>query len=573
MRKKSKKINNLNQKSFFFEDYLETNKKNKILKKSNNFQDRIYLLFFFFFSLILIFSIKITHISLNNKEIFSFENKNSKFSVLRRDIVDRNNSLISRNINTFHVAVDPKLVKDKKNFLIKLRLNFPDLDFYEIKEKLEKDKYFRIKKRVNQKEKNEFWALGEKAIKLEPTQVRMYTHANLFSHIIGQVDEDNYGISGIEKFFDRDLKNKNKINEPLKLTLDSNIQYIVDQQLNESIKTFKATGAGALLMNVNNGDIISFVSLPNFDINKRENIKDKRYINKISKGVYELGSIFKTFTIALAMEHKLVDTDTIIEDIPKKIKCSIHEISDMKDLPKNLSVEEILVRSSNVGSVMLAKNIGEKNYKDFIRNTKITKSPNIELEEVGAPHKLKWNRCKLETISFGHGITTTPLQATALYASLINGGELITPSLIKERKVEKPQKIISSETSYKLRHILRKVVSSDNGTASLADIQGYHVGGKTGTAESYGDKKNRINTFISIFPANKPDYALFVMLENPKINKELVYDYRGVKTKAPYNTSGWNSVYVAGKIIKKIGPILAINNEEFNNQHVVEKIN
>ena len=573
MRKKSKKNNNLNQKSFFFEDYLETNKKNKILKKSNNFQDRIYLLFFFFFSLILIFTIKITHISLNNKEIFSFENKNSKFSVLRRDIVDRNNSLISRNINTFHVAVDPKLVKDKKNFLIKLRLNFPDLDFYEIKEKLEKDKYFRIKKRVNQKEKNEFWALGEKAIKLEPTQVRMYTHANLFSHIIGQVDEDNYGISGIEKFFDRDLKNKNKINEPLKLTLDSNIQYIVDQQLNESIKTFKATGAGALLMNVNNGDIISFVSLPNFDINKRENIKDKRYINKISKGVYELGSIFKTFTIALAMEHKLVDTDTIIEDIPKKIKCSIHEISDMKDLPKNLSVEEILVRSSNVGSVMLAKNIGEKNYKDFIRNTKITKSPNIELEEVGAPHKLKWNRCKLETISFGHGITTTPLQATALYASLINGGELITPSLIKERKVEKPQKIISSETSYKLRHILRKVVSSDNGTASLADIQGYHVGGKTGTAESYGDKKNRINTFISIFPANKPDYALFVMLENPKINKELVYDYRGVKTKAPYNTSGWNSVYVAGKIIKKIGPILAINNEEFNNQHVVEKIN
>ena len=198
---------------------------------------------------------------------------------------------------------------------------------------------------------------------------------------------------------------------------------------------------------------------------------------------------------------------------------------------------------------------------------------NIELEEVGAPHKLKWNRCKLETISFGHGITTTPLQATALYASLINGGELITPSLIKNRKVEKPQRIISSETSYKLRHILRKVVSSNHGTASLANIQGYHVGGKTGTAESYGDKKNRINTFISIFPANKPDYALFVMLENPKINKELIYDYRGVKTKAPYNTSGWNSVYVAGKIIKKIGPILAINNKEFTNQHVVEKIN
>ncbi len=573
MKKKLKKNINLNQKSFYFEDYLETNKKNKILKKSNNFQDRIYLLFFFFFSLILIFSIKITHISLSNKNIFNFEKEKSKFSLLRRDIVDRNNSLISRNINTFHVAVDPKLIKDKKSFLIKLRLNFPDLPFEEIKDRLNKDKYFRIKKRVDQIEKDKFWSLGEKAIKLEPIQVRMYTHGNLFSHIIGQVDDDNFGISGIEKYFDKDLKNKNLINEPLKLTLDSNIQYIVDNELNKAIETFRATGGAALLMNVNNGDIISFVSLPNFNINQRESIKDKKYINKISKGIYELGSIFKTFTIALALEHKLVDTNTIIQNIPRKIKCSIHEITDMKDHPKNLSVEEILVRSSNVGSVMLAKKIGQENFKEFIKKAKITKNPNIELEEVGTPHKLKWNRCKLETISFGHGITTTPLQATALFAAMSNGGKLVSPSLIKERKVEKPKIIISNETSYKLRNILRKVVNSDDGTASLADIEGYYVGGKTGTAESYGDKKNRINTFISIFPSNKPNYAFFIMLENPKINKELIYKYRGIKTKAPYNTSGWNSVYVAGKIIKKIGPILAIKNNEFIVQHVVEKTN
>ena len=225
----------------------------------------------------------------------------------------------------------------------------------------------------------------------------------------------------------------------------------------------------------------------------------------------------------------------------------------MKEHPKNLSVEEILVRSSNVGSVMLAKKIGQENFKEFIKKTKITKNPNIELEEVGAPHKIKWNRCKLETISYGHGITTTPLQATALFSAMSNGGKLVTPSLIKDRKAEKPNKIISNETSNKLRNILRKVVSSNDGTASLADIEGYYVGGKTGTAESYGDKKNRINTFISIFPSNKPNYAFFIMLENPKINKELIYNYRGIKTKAPYNTSGWNSVYVAGKIIKKLG--------------------
>ena len=147
----------------------------------------------------------------------------------------------------------------------------------------------------------------------------MYTHGNLFSHIIGQVDYDNYGISGIEKFYDRELRDKNKLSQPLKLTLDSNIQHIVNKELNKAIKTFDATGGGALLMDVNSGDILSLVSLPNFNINKRTNIKDKKYINKITKGVYELGSIFKTFTIALALDHKLVKTDTIIEEIPKKL--------------------------------------------------------------------------------------------------------------------------------------------------------------------------------------------------------------------------------------------------------------
>jgi len=573
MKKKYKKNKNINQTSFYFEDYLETNKKNQVLKKTNNFQDRIYLLFFFFFSLIFIFSIKITHISLNKNDIYNVREQKSKFSLLRRDIVDRNGVIISRNIKTFHVAINPKQIKDKKNFLIKLRLNFPDLPIDEVKNKLEGKKYFRIKKRIDQFEKERFWALGEKAIKFEPFQARMYTHGDLFSHIIGQVDYDNYGISGIEKYFDKELKSKEQINQPLKLSLDSNIQFIINSELNNAIETFDATGGGALLMDVNNGDIISLVSLPNFNINQRKIIKDKKFINKITKGVYELGSIFKTFTIALALERKLVDTNTIIENIPKKIKCSIHEITDMKEHPKNLSVEEILVRSSNVGSVLLAKKIGEKHYKEFIEETNITQNPKIELEEVGVPHRLKWNKCKLETVSFGHGITTTPLQATALYAAMINGGKIVIPSLIKQRKTENSKSIISTDTSDKLRNILRKVVSSKDGTASLADKDGYYVGGKTGTAESYGDKKNRINTFISVFPTNKPKYTLFVMLENPKINKDLIYNYRGVKTKAPYNTSGWNSVYVAGKIIEKIGPILAIKNEEFTDQYVVEKFN
>ena len=574
MKKKQKKIKNENQKSFYFEDYLETNKKNKFSKKENNFQDRIYLLFFFFLSLVIIFSIKITHLSLSKTPVFNQENTFSKFSLTRRDIVDRKGILISRNVNSYHVAVIPRLIKDKKNFIIKLRLNFPELGITEIEEKFNKNKYFYLKKRIDQSEKERFWALGEKGIKFESFQARMNTHRNLFNHdVVGQVDYDNYGISGIEKYFDRELKDKKKLKEPLKLTLDTNIQYIISKELNEAITTFRATGGGALLMDTNNGDILSLVSLPNFNINKRLTIKDKKYTNKVTKGVYELGSIFKTFTIALALENDLVTPETIIEDIPRSLKCSIHKISDMKEHPKNLSVEEILVRSSNVGSVILAKMIGEKKFREFIKNTNLLSSPELEIEEVGIPHKIKWNKCKLETIAFGHGITTTPVQVASLYSAMVNGGKLIKPSLVKNKNILKTKNLISSKTSKKINNILRKVVSSKNGTAYFADKSGYYVGGKTGTAEGYGNNKDRINTFISVFPTNKPKYTLLVMLENPQINKDLIYDYRGIKTKAPYNTSGWNSVYVAGKIIEKIGPILAINNDEFTDQYVVEKFN
>ena len=396
------------------------------------------------------------------------KDQKSKFTLLRRDIVDRNDVIISRNINTFHVGVDPKLIKDKQNFLIKLRLNFPEIQIEEIKKKIYGKKYFRLKTRINQVQKEKFWALGEKGIRFEPFQARMYTHGDLFSHIIGQVDYDNYGVSGLEKYFDRELKKKELIHQPLKLTLDSNIQHIIKKELNNALETFRATGGAALLMDVNNGEILSLVSLPNYNINRRITIKDQNYINKITKGVYELGSIFKTFTVALAIDQKIVQPETIIKNIPKKIKCSIHEITDMKEHPKNLSVEEILVRSSNVGSVILAKKIGEERYKNFIDKTKLTKNPIIELEEVGVPHKLKWNRCKLETISFGHGITTTPLQATTLYASMVNGGRLITPSFIQKNNKKNSDKIISSKTSKQISGILRQVVTSREGTASFS---------------------------------------------------------------------------------------------------------
>ena len=575
MRKKYKKDKNpnKNQTSFYFEDYLETNKKIRFSRKKNFLQDRVYLLFFLFFTLILIFSLRIVHISLNELEISNQSNSSKKFTLLRRDIVDRNGELISRNIQSFHAAINPKLIKNKENFIINLRLNFPNIQKEKIENQIKKGKYFYLKKRVNQQEKEKLWNLGHKAIIFEPFQSRIYTHANLFSHIIGQVDFDNYGISGIEKYFDKELKNRDLLSEPLEITLDVNLQYLINKELNKALTTFNSTGAGALLMDVKTGEILSLVSLPNFDINKRANVKDKKYMNKITKGVYELGSIFKTFTVALALENKIVSPQTIIHDIPRSIKCSKHNISDIKEFPSNLSVEDILIRSSNIGTLLIARKIGEKKFKKFIEDANLLEIPEFQLEEVGSPISFNWNKCKLETVSFGHGITTTPLQATSTYASLTNGGNIIQPTLIKRKFNKTNKKLISKSTSENINKILRKVVTDKNGTASLANIDGYYVGGKTGTSQNYQNKKDNLNTFISIFPSQKPKYALLVMLENPKVAKDLVYNYRGSKIKASRNEAGWNSVYVAGKIIEKIGPILAIKSEDFNYQYVVEKTN
>jgi len=572
-RRKKNKDFNINQKSFYFEDYLETNQKNKKVKNSNISQDRVYLLFFLFFSLITIFSIKIIFVSLKNLEIYNQKNNSFHFTSLRRDIIDRNGTLISRNVKSFHAAIKPNLIKNKKNFLINIRLNFPDLSIKKITKKLDKGKYFYLKRGLDQSDKEKLWALGEKGIIFESFQSRIYTHANLYSHILGQVDYDNYGISGVEKYFDKELKDKKLLNSPLQLTLDTNIQHIIDDELNRALETFNATGGGALLMDVNNGEVLSLVSLPNFNINKRANIIDKNYINKITKGIYELGSIFKTFTIALALEKNLVSPETIIKNIPRKIKCSVHEISDIKQFPKDLSVEDILIRSSNIGTLMLAKKIGEQDYKEFIKETNLLNTPELELEELGTPLSFKWNKCKLETISYGHGIAVTPLQATATYAALTNGGNVIKPTIIRKEEHQDNKKIISSETSKKINTILRKVVTEKEGTASLANIYGYDVGGKTGTSQKYGNDNENLNTFISVFPSQDPKYVLLVMLENPQVASDLIYNYRGMKIKGTRNEAGWNSVYIAGKIIKKIGPILAIKNEEFYNKHVAKKLN
>ena len=570
MKKKRKNNFNLNQKSFYFENYIDPNFEKK--KKSFISDDRIYILFFSFLSLLIIFSIKIISVSIQENNFYNFKKNYGYFSPLRRDIVDRNGVLLSSNLISHHAAIRSNLVKNKEKFLINLKILFPKTDTKKIKQNLETKKQFYFKKRISIEEKNKLWSLGERAIVFEPIQTRVYPHAALFSHILGQINDDNIGISGFERYLDVELKNKSKINEPVILSIDSNIQYILKTELEKSLKTFDAIGAAGILIDSSNGEIISLVSLPDYNINIRQNIFEKEFSNKITNDIFELGSIFKTFTVALAIENEIVESNTIIKNIPEKVKCSVHEIGDIKKFPKDLSVEDILIRSSNVGTVKIARQVGKEKFINFINKTDLMNRPSIQLSELGQPLSFEWEKCRLETVSFGHGITTTPLQAATVYAAIANNGLKVRPTLIKNEINTLNERLISETTSHQLQKILRKVVTDENGTASLADIHGYSVSGKTGTSQSYNNKKN-INTFVSFFDIDeKKKYTLLILLEDPKIAKNLIYDYRGQKIKAFRNEAGWNAVYVAGKIIEKIGPILAINKEEFQSKNVVKKI-
>ena len=571
---KIKKNFNKNQQSFFFEDYLSTNQKFRKEKDHLISEDRMYILFFSFFSLILVFSLKIIFISFQSSTYNTSKNHNYNFNPIRNDIIDRNGILLSRNITAYHAAIKPSFIKDKKKFLVKIKFVLPEVDSKTLIFNLNNKKYFYLKKRLTDVEKEKLWKLGEKGIIFEPFQTRVYPHSNLYSHIIGQTDYDNYGISGVENYYDNYLRDKKKFAKPLQLSLDTNIQYLIKNELEEALKIFKAEGAASLLLDSENGEVLSLVSLPDFNINKRMSLNDKAYMNKITKGVFELGSIFKTFTVALALDEGLVESETIIENIKKNIKCSIHNISDIKDFPDSMTVEDILVQSSNIGIIKIARKIGEEKYKQFLKDLNLFNSPKFELDEIGSPIPFNWNKCKLETISFGHGITTTPLQAAAAYATLINGGKIILPTLQKgKNNYLNLKRVISEETSIELKKILRKVVTDKKGTASLADVYGYNVSGKTGTSQYYNDKNKNINTFISSFKASNKNYILLVMLDDPQVAENLIYDYRGLKIKGTRNEAGWNAVYSAGKIIEKIGPILAINNKEVPNHHVVKKTN
>ncbi len=520
--------------------------------------ERISFIFFIFFIITIIFTSKTIYLGFKKTNQTQTIKEKEKY---RASIMDRNGNIIAKTVRVTNLGINPNQIIDKEKLLISLKLIFPDKNF---EKEINGKKFFYVKKKISPAKLEKIKLLGEKSFKEEENIARVYTNGNLFSHILGQIDTDNNGVSGIEKSFDYELTTSNK---PLKLSLDTEIQYLIREELLKFQEIFNSYGSTTILMNVNSGEIISMVSIPDFDLNKREDIFDKKFINRSTKGVYELGSVFKTFTLAAGLQQNVIQEDTLFKNLPKKIKCAGRSISEYDmEIPSSLTAEEILIRSGNIGSIKIAQKVGLENFKDFLENLGLLNKIQFDIEEVGNPIPFKWGKCKLATSAYGHGITTTPLQLAKAYAIIANGGYKIKPTLIKkEKNLKRGEQIITQENSNKINEILRKIVTSEQGTANLVNIAGYEIAGKTGTAQKsikgkYSKKK--INTFASIFPISSPKYVLIVLLDEPKLSETYIYEYNdGKKRKiigTPFNTAGWTSVEVAKNIIEKIGPILAI---------------
>jgi len=560
-----------NKSKFTIEDYQSDF---TFKKKENglNIQfNRVAFIFFVFFIIYLIYTIHLIHLGSRNNKSENINNLNTFQNPLyRADIIDINGNYLAKTVKSIDIGLKTSDVINKKKLLLSLNIIFPDKKFNEIKKKIENKKFFYLEKKISEENYEKIMQLGDKSLIPEEKVLRLYPQKNLFSHVLGQIDDDNNGISGLEKSLNEELRNSE---DPIRLTLDKDIQFLIRKELMKYQEIFKSKGSAAILMNVNNGNILSLVSLPDFNPNERQNITDVNYINRVTKGTYELGSVFKAFTFASALNENVIEPETEFLDLPKSIKCDKYRIGEYDNkIPSNLTAEQIFVRSGNIGSVRIAQKVGSEKFKLFLENLGVLNNIEFDIDEVAPQKNYNFGKCRLATASFGHGIATTILQLAKGYAILSNGGYEIKPTLIyKKNEINKKNKrILNKGISKKVVNALRKIVNTEEGTAKFADVQSYEIGGKTGTADqaeggTYSEAK--INTFASIFPTSNPQFVFVVMLDTPKKSKDYYYKYRHQKggwKGTLYNTAGWTSVEVAGKVIDKIGPILATKYIEFN---------
>ena len=487
----------------------------------------------------------------------------------RADILDRNGSILATNLITNALYAKPNLMIDKQTAAKELVKIFPDLKLLNLINQFEGTKKFIwIKRKISPEQMQAVHELGEPGLKFGPREMRLYPNGRLAAHVLGGVrygrqsvhSAELVGSAGVELQFDKFLQDELGSGDPLILSLDLGVQSAIGHVLQGGMQLMHAKGAAAILMDIHSGEIISMVSLPDFDPNDRvqkvskKNGSQSSLFNKAVQGRYELGSVFKVFTAAMALEDGIVNQNTLV-DTSSPIIWGKHRISNYHRLPEELSFTDVIVKSSNTGTSRLAKELGGVRQKEFLTNLGFFESTGIELVEgkqITSQYPSNWSEISTMTISYGHGISSSPLHLAAAFASVLNGGLKVNPTLLKRNGTDKIRKrVIRSDVSQTLINILYQVV--ERGTASAARVHGYSVAGKTGTAKKvkptggYYDKKN-ITTFASVFPAEAPKYVLLVTLDEPVV-------LTGLKSR---RTAGWTAAPISSEIIYRAAPLLGV---------------
>lgn len=470
----------------------------------------------------------------------------------RSDIVDRNGELLAVNLQTSSLYANPREISNPSLVAAKLANVLPDLSQAELEQKLSSKRSFVwIKRKLTPRQKWEVNALGEPALGFREEEDRLYPHGRLAAHALGYVDVDGNGIAGVEHYFNDRLSEAGRTAESLQLSLDIRVQYALADELEAAMRAHQAIGAAGLVMDVNTGEIIALVSMPDFDPNNVRGVGETEKFNRATKGVYELGSTFKTFTFANALDDGIATFEDGY-DATKPLRISRFTIND--DHPKNryLTLPEIFAFSSNIGTAQLALDIGGERQQEFLQSLGLLSAANLELTEVGAPiYPATWRKVSTMTISYGHGIAVSPVQLAAGISAMVNGGRLNAPSMLRsDAGWRGGESVISAATSRQMRQLLRLAVTK--GTGGRSDARGYRVGGKTGTAEkAVGggyDRKALISSFMGVYPMDDPQYAVFALLDEPK----------GTKETFGYASGGWVAAPVVKNVILRTAPLLGV---------------
>ena len=532
--------------------------KNKAKKPLEVARIRLIVAGFIFTACFLVLSTRLVDLSLIGTGTDSASSQNfstSELTLNRRDIVDRNNIVLATNLPTESLFVDPREVLEPEKSIQEIKTVLPEINTGSLLRLINSGGSFHwVSRNLTPEQVWQINNLGLPGFKFVEEERRVYPHGALFAHALGFAGIDNRGLAGIEAALDSRLTGKANVNaEPLKTSLDVRVQHALTIELSEAMAAFKAKGAAGLVIDVHTGELVAMTSLPAFDLNLYKESSPNERFNRATLGVYELGSVFKAFNTALALDSGLVDiTDSY--DATKPLKVSRFLIRD--DHPKNswLTVPEIFIHSSNIGSARMAMTIGAEKQQKFLSQLGMLKPIKIEIPESGHPlSPSTWRDINTMTVSYGHGIAVTPLHAISGFATLVNGGIKRQPTLLfrdQNHKNIEGTRIIGADTSLLMRKLMYQAVTE--GTGKSAQVEGYLVGGKTGTAEkvvagSY-QRKAIISTFIAAFPIERPRYAVLVSLDEPQGNK-LTHNLA---------SAGWTAAPATGRIISKIGPLLGV---------------